>query len=78
MSIGMGWMGEVHSNGYAQLKRLSSINDYTPKLIICSDILSEKVKMAAKQFDFVSYTTDWHEVIEHPDVDVVDITAPNR
>lgn len=74
--IGMGWMGEAHSNGYAQLQRLP-INDYRPELIICNDILAEKAEASRQQFGFRECTTDWREVVNHPNVDVVDITAPN-
>ena len=46
-------------------------------LVACSDALSERVEEAKSSFGFANGFTDWHELIEHPDVEVVFIAAPN-
>jgi predicted dehydrogenase len=75
--IGMGWMGEAHSYAYnAITAKFSSLN-VKPKLVICSEIIEQRAIEAKEKFGFEKYTTDWKKVIEDPDVDIVDITAPN-
>src|SRR5262249_42902978 len=48
-----------------------------PRLVICSDTVEARAREAQERFGFARLTTDWHEVISHPDVEAVNITAPN-
>lgn len=75
--IGMGWMGEAHSSAYSNYKIKYANKGIKPKLIICSEILEERAKAAKEKFGFESYSTSWKDVVDHPKVDIVDITAPN-
>ncbi len=75
--IGMGWMGEVHSSAYINYKLKFANKNISPKLIICSEILKERAKTAKDKFGFEEYTTSWQAVVDHPKVEVVDITTPN-
>ena len=75
--IGMGWMGEAHSNAYNSIQAKFSQINVKPNLIICSEIIEERAKAAKERFGFEKYTTDWKKVVEDPAVDIVDITAPN-
>ena len=75
--IGMGWMGEAHSNAYNSIKSKFNSLKVNPKLIICSEIIEERAKEAQQRYGFSKYTTDWKKVVEDPEVDIVDITAPN-
>jgi len=75
--IGMGWMGEAHSNAYNNIKSKFASLNVSPKLIICSEIIEERAQAAKKRFGFEKCTTDWKKVVEDPAVDIVDITAPN-
>src|SRR5436305_650413 len=75
--IGMGWMGVVHSRSY----RL--ISDRFPKgirarLVICADEVEARAREAQERFGFERYTTDWKQVVSHPDVQVVSVTSPNH
>jgi predicted dehydrogenase len=65
--IGMGWMGQVHSRSYNQLRdRFHG-----------SDTVLARAQEARERFGFEHVTTTWQEVIAHPDVEVVNIAAPN-
>ncbi len=75
--IGMGWMGEAHSNAYNNVRAKFSHLNVSPKLIICSEILEERAKEAKEKFGFLEYSCSWKDVVDNPQVDVVDITAPN-
>lgn len=75
--IGMGWMGETHSRAYNQLADRFFEADFRPRLVICADTVEARAQAAQARFGFGASTTDWHAVIDHPEVEVVDVTAPN-
>jgi predicted dehydrogenase len=75
--IGMGWMGEVHSRSYRAIQDRFADGDVRARLVICSDNIEARAKAAQERFGFEASTADWREVIAHPDVEAVNITAPN-
>lgn len=75
--IGMGWMGEVHSRAYREVYDRFYDSGIRPRLVICSDNVESRAQAAKERFGFEQYTLDWHEVINHPEVDVVNVAAPN-
>lgn len=75
--IGMGWMGHVHSRSYKQVADRFIDDGIDPVLVVCADENAKKAEAAQKRFGFKKSTTDWREVIADPEVEVVDITAPN-
>jgi predicted dehydrogenase len=75
--IGMGWMGTVHSRSYAAIKDKFFDKGILPRLIICADNVPERGEEAKIRFGFEETTTDWMAVINHPEVEVVNITSPN-
>ena len=48
-----------------------------PDLVVCSDTVAARRDEAAAAFGYREVTDDWRSVCEHPDVDVVVVTAPN-
>src|SRR5262245_10393713 len=75
--IGMGWMGEAHSRSYQQVTARFREVGVRPRLVICSDNIEQRAAEAQQRFGFEQSTTDWREVIGHPEVNVVNIAAPN-
>jgi predicted dehydrogenase len=75
--IGMGWMGMVHSRAYRQVGDRFDDRPLRPKLVICADDVESRARHAQETFGFESYTTDWRAVIANPDVQAINITAPN-
>ncbi|MGH2409406.1 MAG: Gfo/Idh/MocA family protein [Chloroflexota bacterium] len=75
--IGMGWMGQVHSRAYNQLRDRFPDDGIVPRLVICSDTVEARTREARERFGFADSTTDWRAVIAHPEVEAVNITAPN-
>ncbi len=75
--IGMGWMGEVHSRSYREILDRFYDSGIQPRLVVCSDNVEKRAKEAKERLGFEQYTTDWHEVIDNPDIEVVNIAAPN-
>jgi predicted dehydrogenase len=76
--IGMGWMGQTHSRSYRQIPSHFPESGIQPRLVICADDVQERVDKAQSVLGFEESTTDWRKVIDHPDVDVVNITTPNH
>jgi len=75
--IGMGWMGMVHSRAYRAVVDRFADSDIEARLVICADDLQERADHAKRSLGFEQATTNWKEVIAHPDVEVVNIAAPN-
>ncbi len=75
--IGMGWMGYVHSRSYRHVSDRFFDEGVDPVLVVCADADSKRAEAAQARFGFRKSTTDWRAVIDDPDVEVIDITAPN-
>ncbi len=75
--IGMGWMGMAHSRAYRQLADRFYDSDITPRLVICADEAPARAQRAQATLGFSHSSTRWQDVIERPDVQVVNIAAPN-
>lgn len=75
--VGFGWMGMAHSRSAARIASLFPERDFDTQLVICGDNVSERREQAVDGFGFASASADWESVVDHPDVDVVYVTAPN-
>jgi predicted dehydrogenase len=75
--IGMGWMGEAHSRAYNQVADRFHEAGLRPRLVVCADSVEARARAAQERFGFAASTSDWHAVVDHPEVEVVDVTAPN-
>ena len=75
--IGMGWMGETHSRSYRQVLERFQQTGFEPRLVICSDNVESRARDAQHRLGFERFSTDWHRVVQNPDVEVVNIAAPN-
>jgi len=75
--IGFGWMGQAHTRSYIRIPTLFPERSYDIDLVIISDNVESRVDDAVSSFGFSSGTADWREVVDHREVDVVCICAPN-
>lgn len=75
--IGMGWMGEAHSRAYKVIQDRFYESGIRPRLVVCADSVEGRARQAQDRFGFERCTTDWHSVLTDPNVEAVDITAPN-
>ena len=76
--IGMGWMGQVHARSYSLAPQRFPEDGVKPRLLICSDNLADRAEEARGRLGFERATTRWQDVIEHPDVQIVNIATPNN
>jgi len=75
--IGMGWMGSAHSRSYRAVMDRFYDKGVRARLVICADEEEARAKEAGDRLGFEQFTTDWHDVINHPEIEAVDITSPN-
>ena len=73
--IGANWMGSYHSIGLTNVRQ--AYTDIVPVFEHVADVNEQAAKRAANRFGYKKYSTDWHDVINDPDVDMVVIATPN-
>ena len=74
--IGYQFMGKAHSNAYRQVGRFFDL-DVEPVMKVLVGRSEHKVKAAAENFGWQEHATSWEEVIQRPDIDLIDIGTPN-
>ena len=74
--IGAGWFGDVHSE--CLLRAQSMLHDVKVKLHTVVDIYEPAAIKCKEKYGFEYYTTDWHEVIDNPEIDLVDVCTDNK
>jgi predicted dehydrogenase len=75
--IGFGWLGQAHSRSLRRIPTLFADRPFETDLVICSDTVPGRLDEAVGDFGYASAASDWRAVVEHPEVDVVFVTAPN-
>jgi predicted dehydrogenase len=75
--VGFGWMGQAHSRSYRRLPMLFADRLADPELVVVGDSIASRRDDGLASFGFREAVADWSAVVEHPDVDVVVVTAPN-
>lgn len=75
--ISVGWMGKVHSRAYQSVPVVYPELGIKTRLVIAADTAQDRVDYAIDTLGYEQGTLDYHEVLNHPDVDVVSICAPN-
>src|ERR1700730_5240710 len=73
--VGYGMMGKAHSYAYTAAPVMRPL-PHRPRLRVISGRDKDKVARAASAYGFESWTAEWHELIQRPDVDIVDICTP--
>ena len=73
--IGYGFMGAAHSQAWRTAHRFFDL-PLTPVLRTIAGRTESAVAEAAERFGFARHTTRWQDVIEDPEIDVVDICTP--
>jgi predicted dehydrogenase len=75
--IGFGWMGQAHSRGTRRAASYFPQRSYEADLVMVSDTLEERRTEAVRSFGFAESSADWHDVVNHPAIDIVFVTSPN-
>ncbi len=75
--FGYGFMGRTHSNAYRKVTHFFDV-DFEPTLKVVCGLEAKEAAAFARRWGYESYTTNWREVIERDDIDIVDICVPNN
>lgn len=75
---GAGWIGQVHATSMQNVQRIYLEDTNIPVFEVVSDLNEEKVKDVQQRFGYKKYTTDWHDIVTDPNVNLVDIATPNN
>lgn len=74
--VGAGFMGNTHIASFKTALNIFG-QDIQPEFVMVSDVDPVRAEETCKKFGFQSWSTDWHEVVNHPDVDLIDIATFN-
>lgn len=74
--IGTGFMGKTHTFGFAAATRVFDL-PMEVELVAVADRTDALAAEAARTLGFPRGTGDWRTLVEDPDIDMIDITAPN-
>lgn len=75
--IGYGFMGRAHSNAYRKVNNFFDL-DYQPVLKAICARNQDNARAFAKKWGYESVETDWRDLIQRNDIDLVDICTPNN
>jgi predicted dehydrogenase len=74
--IGYGFMGRTHSNAYSKVNQFFDLGREPVLKAVCGRDGS-KAKAFADNWGYESVETDWRKLVARPDIDLIDIAAPN-
>ncbi len=74
--IGSGFMGKTHTFGFATASRVFDM-PFSIELDCIADATPELAQKARRLLGFKRAVGDWRDLINDPQIDIVDITAPN-
>lgn len=74
--IGSGFMGKAHVFGFAAAERVFDL-PFRVDLAVLADATMAQAEAARAALGFARATDDWRKMVADPDIDLVDITAPN-
>jgi predicted dehydrogenase len=74
--LGYAFMGKAHSNAYKKLPYMMYPPVAIPKLVAIAGRNEEATAEAARRFGYERYYTDWHKLIEDPEIQLFDNGGP--
>lgn len=76
--IGGGFMGKAHSLAYAAMPMYFWPAPARPVRKTVVDVTEELASTAADRYGWEGFATSWREVVDDPEIDVIDIATPNH
>ena len=73
--IGAQFMGKTHSNAWRKVGAFFDIPVKPVMKVLCSKYVSELA--IAERWGWQETSCDWKEVVQRPDIDIIDICTPN-
>ena len=76
--IGFGFIGKVHAYGHINLPLFFEQHDFSTEITHVCTSRQESADKAAEQLNARNAVTDYREITENPDIDIVHICTPNN
>lgn len=76
--IGGGFMGKAHSLAYAAMPMFFWPAPAIPVRKTVAEVTDERAQDVAAQYGFEKSTSNWRDLIEDPDIHIIDIATPNN
>jgi predicted dehydrogenase len=76
--LGYAFMGKAHANAFKTMPYIMYPPPAIPHLAVIAGRNEEAVREAQRRYGFDRFVTDWHELIEDPQIQVLDNAAPNH
>jgi len=76
--LGYAFMGKAHANAYRTLSYMAWPPPLMPRLVSIAGRDEAAVSAAAVRYGFERFVTDWHELVDDPDVQLFDNAGPNN
>ncbi|WP_426007283.1 Gfo/Idh/MocA family protein [Paenarthrobacter sp. NyZ202] len=73
-AIGYAFMGKAHSNAWRNVASFFDVPAFEQKVLVGRDATG--VAEAAAKYGWAESATDWRDVIDRDDIDIIDICAP--
>jgi predicted dehydrogenase len=74
--ISVGWMGKLHTRAYQAVPSVYPELGLRSRLVHAADTAPERAEYAREVLGYAKASTDYHDVLADPEVDVVSICAP--
>lgn len=75
--LGYAFMGKAHANALKKLPYMMYPPVAIPRLVAVAGRTESATAEAARRYGFEKYYTDWHDLVNDPDVQVFDNGGPN-
>lgn len=75
--VGAGFMAKAHSMAYATMPMFFWPAPAMPVRYAVCDIDEQSAKEAAQKFGYQKYRTNWQDLINDDEIDIIDIATPN-
>src|SRR5258708_15833228 len=76
--LGYAFMGKAHTNAYKKLNYIYTPPPAYARLVSIAGRDKERVEADAQRFGYEKAVTDWHELVNDPNIQVFDNSAPNN
>jgi len=74
--VGYGFMGRTHSNAFAQVNHFFDL-PFRPVLKAVCARNAARAEAFAARWGYGTVVADWRQLVESPDIDLIDIASPN-
>ena len=76
--IGAGFMGKAHCLAYSNVPKLFPDAPFFPVFKTVCDVVPEIAEDFKERFGFEKCCTDWHDILNDPEIEVVSVCTPNN